>query len=562
MSISLKSAVQGSKFLSSLLKPVSSTYANVMGYRKIGLRYDDLIVEENDVTQEALRRLTLANPREAYDRVYRLRVAQQCSLSHTLLPEAQWTKPEEDVRYLQPLVDEVATEFAEREAFDNAKVLPRNLYPVSHITSLEMCILQLPIELLNNIAERLPSKSLTQLCLTCHALHLAILPTLYSHIQLSFRSHIKQLEYGLQVSPYLADIIRNSTRKLTLVSRQSGTHWVANDVRFLLPMAQRVESLYFHDFHVLMVEHVCQVASSLPVLRHLEFRYCNLAAEVVPVSSVRNDGSQEQDEISASSKMLPNTTCLTLVWTDFSSSAITALLRQLPALQYVDFGANHNRIYSANDSAISALSENCPKVCTLHVGLQQVREQTLCQTIRRYGQALTCLDVKCDSVQTLKTVAAHAECLQELTVRAAGPGSYGEDMIHVLRQCKGLGKLEMVCWMLEDVPRCVWRAIEAVARRARQTMQARENVDSNWIYFLDDHVDRVNESQSGVVDIFERVHDLYSTSDIAGSSTPSTATSRSRRRRDVGSIKKTVALSFEELTEIRKEVTMPSLQAV
>ncbi|CAM0137421.1 hypothetical protein VKS41_003219 [Umbelopsis sp. WA50703] len=426
-----------------------------------------------------------------------------------------------------------------------------------------MCILQLPIELLNNIAERLPSKSLTQLCLTCHALHLAILPTLYSHIQLSFRSHIKQLEYGLQVSPYLADIIRKSTRKLTLVSRQSGTHWVANDVRFLLPVVQRVESLYFHDFHVLMVEHVGQVASSLPVLRHLEFRYCNLAAEAAPVNLNRNNESQEQDETTISSKqILPKMTCLTLVWTDFSSSAITALLRQLPSLQYVDFGANHNRIYSANDSAISALSENCPKVRTLHVGLQQVREQTLCQTIRRYGQALTCLDVKCDSVQTLKTVAAHAECLQELTVRAAGPGSYGEDMIHVLRQCKGLGKLEMVCWMLEDVPRCVWRAIEAVARRARQTMQARENVDSNWIYFLDDHADRVSESQNGILDMYERVQNLYSTSDIAGTSSPSIASSRSRRRRDVGSIKKTVALSFEELTEIRKEVIMPSLQAV
>lgn len=59
-----------------------------------GLRYDDLIVEENDITQEALRRLELSNPREAYDRVFRLRVAQQCSLSHALLPKEQWIKPE------------------------------------------------------------------------------------------------------------------------------------------------------------------------------------------------------------------------------------------------------------------------------------------------------------------------------------------------------------------------------------------------------------------------------------------------------------------------------------
>src|ERR1700754_69846 len=104
-----------------------------------------------------------------------------------------------------------------------------------------MLLLQLPIELLNNIAGQLPSKSLTQLCLTCRTLGMTILPILYSHVQLSLRSQIKQLEYGIQVSPYLAETIQQSTRKVTLVSRQSGTHWVANDVRFLLQVAQNVE---------------------------------------------------------------------------------------------------------------------------------------------------------------------------------------------------------------------------------------------------------------------------------------------------------------------------------
>lgn len=424
-------------------------------------------------------------------------------------------------------------------------------------------LLQLPLELLNYIADQLPSKALTQLCLTCHDLHMAVLPTLYAHIQLSFRSHIKQLEYGLQVSPYLANTINQCTRKLTLVSRQSGTHWVANDVRFLLQIAQRVESLHFHDFHVLMVEHVCQVASALPLLKHFEFRYCNLAAEVMPSSPIRNPhmpGSQGHggtDALEQPKSEFSQTSYLTLVWTDFSSSAISTLLRHLPGLQVVDFGANHNRIYSANDSAIFSLSQYCPKVQVLHVGLQQVREQTLCETIRLYGSSLTCLDVKCDSVQTLKAVAAHAESLQELTVRAAGPGSYGDDMIHVLRQCKGLGKLEMVCWMLEDVPRCVWRAIEAVARRAKQSIRNRDNIDANWMYFLDDHVDRLHNGQPSTSEDggSDRVQDLYSTSDIWNNTTaPSSTVIRSRRRRDVGSIKKTVALSFEELSEIRKEV--------
>ena len=55
-------------------------------------RADDLIVEENENVIKALKRLP---PKEAYDRVYRLRRAFQCSTAHQLLPKAEWTKPEE-----------------------------------------------------------------------------------------------------------------------------------------------------------------------------------------------------------------------------------------------------------------------------------------------------------------------------------------------------------------------------------------------------------------------------------------------------------------------------------
>jgi len=55
---------------------------------------DDLILEENEDVLLALKRLS---PKEAYDRVYRLRRAIQCSVTHKLLPKDQWTKPE-DVR--------------------------------------------------------------------------------------------------------------------------------------------------------------------------------------------------------------------------------------------------------------------------------------------------------------------------------------------------------------------------------------------------------------------------------------------------------------------------------
>lgn len=55
-------------------------------------RADDLIVEENEDVILALKRLP---PKESYDRVYRLRRAFQCSVTHKLLPKDQWTKPEE-----------------------------------------------------------------------------------------------------------------------------------------------------------------------------------------------------------------------------------------------------------------------------------------------------------------------------------------------------------------------------------------------------------------------------------------------------------------------------------
>lgn len=55
-------------------------------------RADDLIVEENEKVIKALKRLP---PKEAYDRVYRLRRAFQCSTAHQLLPKEEWTKPEE-----------------------------------------------------------------------------------------------------------------------------------------------------------------------------------------------------------------------------------------------------------------------------------------------------------------------------------------------------------------------------------------------------------------------------------------------------------------------------------
>ncbi|KAJ3407853.1 Cytochrome b-c1 complex subunit 7 [Chytridiales sp. JEL 0842] len=99
-------------------------HANQMGYRKMGLRYDDLIPDETPIIQEALRRLP---PRETQDRIFRFRRAIQLSSQQTVLEPVEWTKPEEDIPYLRPIIDQVESEVASQEAFDNLTSIPEAL---------------------------------------------------------------------------------------------------------------------------------------------------------------------------------------------------------------------------------------------------------------------------------------------------------------------------------------------------------------------------------------------------------------------------------------------------
>ncbi|KAL2867877.1 ubiquinol--cytochrome-c reductase subunit 7 [Aspergillus lucknowensis] len=101
------------------MTPIANWYTDAAGYRKLGLRADDLIPEENDTVQTALKRLP---PKEAYDRIFRIRRAFQCSISHTLLPPEEHTKPSEDVEYLSPIIREIEKEKAERADLDNLVV--------------------------------------------------------------------------------------------------------------------------------------------------------------------------------------------------------------------------------------------------------------------------------------------------------------------------------------------------------------------------------------------------------------------------------------------------------
>ncbi|CDS01905.1 probable ubiquinol--cytochrome-c reductase [Sporisorium scitamineum] len=117
--LSLAKYVQSSPALMRVLKPVANAYANATGHRQMGLRYDDLIIEESDRVQKAISRLP---EKEAYDRAFRLRQASQLSVLHRELPKEQWLPAKEDKRYLTPYVQEVANEESERAAWDTVSV--------------------------------------------------------------------------------------------------------------------------------------------------------------------------------------------------------------------------------------------------------------------------------------------------------------------------------------------------------------------------------------------------------------------------------------------------------
>lgn len=67
---------------------------------------------ETEDVKEAIRRL----PRKVSDeRNYRMMRALHLSMTKTILPKNEWTKYEEDVKYLEPYLDEVVREREEKE---------------------------------------------------------------------------------------------------------------------------------------------------------------------------------------------------------------------------------------------------------------------------------------------------------------------------------------------------------------------------------------------------------------------------------------------------------------
>ncbi|CAH2353687.1 cytochrome b-c1 complex subunit 7 [[Candida] railenensis] len=100
--------------LSKIITPIAKTFVSYAGYREMGLKFNDLLLEETPIMQKAISRLPAD---ESYARNYRFITAHQLSLSHQLLPESKAVKPEEDTNYLVPYILE-----AEKEAFEKAEL--------------------------------------------------------------------------------------------------------------------------------------------------------------------------------------------------------------------------------------------------------------------------------------------------------------------------------------------------------------------------------------------------------------------------------------------------------
>lgn len=66
----------------------------------LGLRADDLHMEENLDVENAIKRLP---EEDQYLRIFRIKRAMDLTVKHQILPKEEWTKPEE-VRNIQVLM--------------------------------------------------------------------------------------------------------------------------------------------------------------------------------------------------------------------------------------------------------------------------------------------------------------------------------------------------------------------------------------------------------------------------------------------------------------------------
>ncbi|KAI5961278.1 APA2 [Candida theae] len=105
--------------LSKIVTPLANKFTAYAGYREMGLKFNDLLMEETPVMQKAIKRLP---PSLSYSRNFRILTAHQLSLTQQILPPGKALKPEEDDHYLIPYILEAEKEAFEKAELDNIEV--------------------------------------------------------------------------------------------------------------------------------------------------------------------------------------------------------------------------------------------------------------------------------------------------------------------------------------------------------------------------------------------------------------------------------------------------------
>ncbi|KAI9245385.1 hypothetical protein BDA99DRAFT_424166, partial [Phascolomyces articulosus] len=179
-------------------------------------------------------------------------------------------------------------------------------------------------------------------------------------------------------------------------------------------------------------------------IRHIQFRYCNLVSTTHNVNQFLSFPMKHIQRLS-------------MVWTDFSDMAMSQLLSCLPDLTMIDLGPNHNRIRTANESALTALTQHCFHLHHLAVSLQHIEEETLCDVLLFYGHHLTLLSIRCVSPRTLDVVAQFCPRVLQLTLQAVHSTTTAGTvaMLQILQQCRHLQSLELSGWLIQDIPSIV-----------------------------------------------------------------------------------------------------------
>lgn len=120
----IRKAIYASPALKSIFLPSSRIFTKLAGYRDLGLKTEDIFMEETEVMKTALSRIPAD---ESYKRIYRIAVAFQASLNQQLAAEADRIKPEEDTSYLVPYLLEAEAQQKERADLDNLVVKPSRI---------------------------------------------------------------------------------------------------------------------------------------------------------------------------------------------------------------------------------------------------------------------------------------------------------------------------------------------------------------------------------------------------------------------------------------------------